>query len=69
MVAAGVCNALAVAFNLSERVFMVTDRIAQYNLLNIAGTILSLTVTVFLARIHGTVSEFVVAYYLGCFSL
>lgn len=62
---AAVCNAAAIALSLSERVFQATDRIAQFNILNMTGTIISLAVTVFLARTQGTAAGFVVAFYLG----
>jgi hypothetical protein len=65
VVTAAICNAAAVALSLSERVFQATDRIAEFNLLNMAGTVFSLAVTFVLARIHGTAADFIVAYYLG----
>jgi hypothetical protein len=62
---AAICNAAGLVFSLSERVFQATDRIAQFNLLNMAGTSISLAVTFFLARTHGTAADFVVAFYLS----
>jgi hypothetical protein len=62
---AAICNGAALVLSLSERVFQATDRIAQFNILNMAGTLVSLAATAFLARTHGTAASFVVAYYLG----
>jgi hypothetical protein len=62
---AAICCAATNALGLSERVFQATDRIAQFNALNMTGTAISLAATVALTRTHGTVAQFVVAYYLG----
>jgi O-antigen/teichoic acid export membrane protein len=62
---AAICNAAVLVFSLSERVFQATDRIAQFNVLNTTGTLISLAATFFLARNHGTAGGFVVAFYLG----
>jgi hypothetical protein len=62
---AAICNAGAIVLSLSEKVFQATDRIAQFNALNIAGTLISLIVTAFFTYIHGTAADFVVSYYLG----
>jgi hypothetical protein len=62
---ATICNAATLVFSLSERVFQATDRIAQFNVLNLTGTLISLAATVFLARTHGTAAGFVVTFYLG----
>jgi hypothetical protein len=64
---AAICNAAVIALGLSEKVFQATDRIAQFNILNIVGTAISLATTVVLARTHGTAANFVVAYYLSLF--
>lgn len=60
-----ICNATTIVFGLSEKVFHATDRIAQFNVLNMIGTLISLGTTYILARTHPTVSGFVVAFYLG----
>jgi len=65
IVTAVVWNAVALVFSLSEKIFQSTDRIAQFNLLNMAGTVVSLALTFVLARTHGTAAEFVAAFYLG----
>jgi O-antigen/teichoic acid export membrane protein len=62
---AAICNAGALVFSLSERVFQATDRINQFNLLNMTGTIIGLATTFVLSRMHGTAPEFVAAYYVG----
>lgn len=62
---AAICNAATIVFNLSEKVFQATDRIAQFNVLSMAGTLLSLAATIFLAHTHGTAAGFVVTFYLG----
>jgi hypothetical protein len=62
---ATICNAAVLVFSLSERVFQATDRIAQFNVLNLTGTLVSLAATVFLARTHGTAAGFVMTFYLG----
>lgn len=62
---AAICNAGALIFSLSERLLQATDRISQFNLLNMAGTVVGLATTFVLARTHGTASEFVAAYYVG----
>jgi hypothetical protein len=64
---AAICNAAALVLSLSEKIFQATDRITQFNVLNVAGTLISLATTVFLARIHGTAADFVMAFYLGMF--
>jgi hypothetical protein len=64
---AAICNAAVVTLNLSEKVFQALDRIAQFNVLNMAGTAISLAATFFFARTHGTAADFVIAYYLGTF--
>ena len=64
---AAICNAVTIALSLSERVLQATDRIAQFNLLTIAGTALSLSATFVFSRLHGTASDFVLAYFLGMF--
>lgn len=62
---AAICNAGALVFSLSERIFQATDRISQFNLLNMTGTVIGLATTFTLSHIHGTASEFVAAYYVG----
>ena len=62
---AAICNAATIVFNLSEKIFQATDRIAQFNVLNMAGTLVSLSATVFLAYTHGTAAGFVVTFYLS----
>jgi O-antigen/teichoic acid export membrane protein len=62
---AAICNAFALVLSLSERVFQATDRINQFNLLNMTGTAIGLATTFVLSQIHGTASEFVLAYYVG----
>ena len=62
---AAICNAAVTILGLSERIFQATDRIAQFNALNMAGTLVSLTATAILTYTHGTAAEFIVAYYLG----
>ena len=63
--AAAICNAGIIVLSLSERVFQATDRIAQFNVLNMAGTLISLATTWFLARSNGTATGFVVAFYIS----
>jgi hypothetical protein len=63
--AAAICNAGIVVLSLSERDFQATDRIAQFNVLNMAGTLTSLAATWFLARSNGTATGFVVAFYIS----
>ena len=63
--AAAACNAGIIVLSLSERVFQATDRIAQFNVLNMAGTLTSLGTTWFLARSNGTATGFVVAFYIS----
>jgi O-antigen/teichoic acid export membrane protein len=62
---AAACNAAAVVLSLSERVFQAADRIGEFNVLNMIGTLISLGTTFLLARNHGTAVGFVVAYYVG----
>jgi O-antigen/teichoic acid export membrane protein len=62
---AAICNAAVIVFSLSERIFQATDRIAQFNILNMTGTLISLAAAFFLVRTHGTAGDFVVAFYLG----
>jgi hypothetical protein len=62
---AAICNAAAIVLSLSEKIFQATDRISQFNCLNIAGTLASLTATALLTYTHGTAAQFIVAYYLG----
>jgi O-antigen/teichoic acid export membrane protein len=64
---AAICSAAVVTLNLSEKIFQALDRIATFNVLNMAGTAISLALTFFFARTHGTAAEFVVAYYLSTF--
>jgi O-antigen/teichoic acid export membrane protein len=62
---AAICNAGVLVLSLSERVFQASDRIGQFYLLNMIGTLVSFSTTFALSRFHGTASEFVAAYYAG----
>jgi hypothetical protein len=65
IVTAMICSAVGLVLCLSEKVFLAIDRIAQFNMLNMVGTLLSLAATVALAHSHGTPAEFVAAFFLG----
>lgn len=60
-----ICNALVLVFSVSEKICQAVDRITQFNLLNAAGTVMSLATTFALSRTHGTAVEFVATFYLG----
>ncbi len=60
-----ICNAITIVFGLSEKVFHGTDRIAQFNVLNMIGTLVSLGTTFILAKTYPSASGFVIAFYLG----
>ncbi len=62
---ATVCSAAGLILSLSEKVFLAMDRIAQFNVLNLAGTFISLAATVGFARFNGTAADFVISFYLG----
>jgi hypothetical protein len=59
------CSGAAVILSLSEKIFLATDRIAEFNILNLAGTLISLAATAVLARSHGTPADFVISFYVG----
>lgn len=62
---AAVCNAVTIVLGISERVFQAIDRIAQFNILNMSGTLVSLAATFYFSRMQGTTSDFVLAYYVS----
>jgi hypothetical protein len=62
---ATICSGAGLILSLSEKVFLAIDRIAQFNILNSIGTLISLAATVVFARSHGTPADFVVSFYLG----
>jgi hypothetical protein len=63
--AATICSGAGLILSLSEKVFLAIDRIAQLNILNMLGTLISLAATVVLARSHGTPAGFVVSFFVG----
>jgi hypothetical protein len=62
---ATICSGAGLILSLSEKVFLAIDRIAQFNILNMVGTLISLAATVVFARSHGTPADFVISFYLG----
>jgi hypothetical protein len=59
------CSGVGLVLGLSERVFLAIDRIAQFNILNLVGTLMSLAATVMFARYGGTSADFVASFFLG----
>jgi hypothetical protein len=62
---ATICSGAGLILGLSEKVFLAIDRIAQFNILNMLGTLISLAATFVLARSHGTPADFVISFFLG----
>jgi hypothetical protein len=65
IVTATVCGAAGLILTLSEKIFLALDRIAQFNIFNIIGTLISLAATAVFARYNGTAADFVASYCLG----
>jgi hypothetical protein len=63
VLAAAACNALLLFFSLSEQVYYADQKAAKFNLLNGAGSFLSLASASVLATLHGGESGFIIAYY------
>lgn len=60
-----ICNFTVVIFSISYSIFIVLGKILEYYLYNAIGTIISLLLTFWFSRTHGTVTDFILSYYIS----
>lgn len=65
VVAAIVCNAAFISITLSEQIMLVEKKTFMFNILNGAGTLLSLIITIVLSYTYGSANWFMFAYYVS----